>query len=170
LHKADSVLWIGNKYDSAEAAAPDWKINRAARHFRLVSEWLKEKCAPGNLTCPSTFKAGSFSRSNQNVISRPFLVVESDTLKRSATLSLIKWLRQFLRLRAVVCTGGKSLHSWFDFPPEPVLAELTIILPILGADPALFKPSQPCRLPGAFRPETGRHQSLIWFDPEGGAA
>jgi hypothetical protein len=168
LYAPDCILWIGHTHDSAPEDASQWQKDRAAKHFRPVSEWLKQTRVPGNFTCPGTFKVGAFSRSNPNVISRPFLVVESDTLVRSQTLSLIKWLRNFLRLRAVVCTGGKSLHSWFDFPPEPILAELKIILPVLGADPALFKSSQPCRLPGAFRKDTGRNQSLIWFDSKGG--
>jgi hypothetical protein len=43
-----------------------------------------------------------------------------------------------------------------------VLTNLKIVLPIFGCDPALFKPSQPCRLPGARRDD--RWQKLIWFE------
>jgi hypothetical protein len=39
------------------------------------------------------------------------------------------------------------------------------ILPNLGCDPALFKPSQPCRLPGARRGD--KTQALLYLDLEG---
>ena len=42
------------------------------------------------------------------------------------------------------------------------MAELKTILPPLGCDPAMFKPSQPCRLPGVYRgPEM---QALLYLD------
>lgn len=151
----DDVVWIGHVYDSGKP--------EHARNFRPVSEWLKESKAPGNFTCPSTFKNNSVTRSNDNAIARRFLVVESDKLKREETLAVVQWLRSFLTLRAVVCTGGKSLHGWFDFPAGAILEELRIILPELRCDPALFKVSQPCRLPGAWRADKGKIQSLIWF-------
>jgi hypothetical protein len=94
-----------------------------------------------------------------------FLVVESDTLSKAEIAAVFGWCRQFLSLRGIVDTGGKSLHGWFDYPTTAQLHELRGILPRLGCDPALFKPSQPCRLPGARRGE--RVQSLLYLDPEG---
>ena len=174
LFPQDDTVWIGDTRDSAPENAPEWKRRQAAQHFRKVSEWLKERRAPGNFTCPSVFKNNSHSRSNENVIARRFLVVESDPqpekktgLSRSQMLALIQWLRRSIRLRAVVCTGGKSLHGWFDDPEPRFLDELRTILPALQCDEALFKASQPVRLPGAFRADKGRLQSLIWFGGAG---
>ena len=156
LYKPDDVLWIGDVYSSGK---PEHQSN-----FRSVSELLKESKCPGNFTCPVTFKNSVYSRSNENVLTRPYLVIESDTLSRGQMLSVIAWCQQFMRLRAIVDTGGKSLHGWFDYPPEASLVELKTILPAIGCDPALFKPAQPCRLPGAWRSEKSNFQHLRYLD------
>ena len=137
--------------------------------FRRREDWLKLKAAPANFTCPSTFLPGSYSRSNKNVVVRRFHVIESDCLSKENMLAVINWCRQFMNLRAVVDTAGKSLHGWFDAVTPEVEAKLRVILPNLGReseeaektlDPALFKIAQPCRLPGALR--DGKHQNL-WY-------
>ena len=118
----------------------------------------------GQLTCPATFKSNSFSRSNENILQRRFLVVESDVLSKDQIGAVFKWLKDNvgLRLRAIVDTAGKSLHGWFDYPKKAVVEELEIILPQLGCDKGLFRASQPCRIPGALR--DGRYQSLLYLD------
>jgi hypothetical protein len=132
---------------------------------------LKLKVAPGNFTCPSTFQPGTYSRSNKNVVVRRFHVIESDCLSKEDMLAVINWCHQFMRLRAVVDTAGKSLHGWFDAVAPEVEAKLKVILPNLGResdeqektlDPALFKLAQPCRLPGARR--DGKLQTLLYLD------
>jgi hypothetical protein len=94
-----------------------------------------------------------------------FLVVESDSLSKEQMLAVFAWMRQFMHLRAIVDTAGKSLHGWFEYPNPFQLEELRVILPTLGCDPALFRTSQPCRLPGALR--DGKFQRLLWLDLEG---
>jgi len=164
LFSPDDVVWIGDKYDSASQTAAEWKKVKAARHFRPVSEWLKEPVASDNFISPAVWKPGSTSRCNEAVIQRKFLVIESDSRTRDEMLSIVAWCQQFMLLRAIVDTGGKSLHGWFDFPDEPNLEELKLILPRLGCDPALFKPAQPCRLPGVWRTERSKLQHLIYLD------
>lgn len=151
------VVWIGDVRESGPGYG---------RNFRPVSEWLALPRPPGPFTCPSIFKPGAYSRSKENILATPFLVVESDTLTKSEICAVFIWLRQFLRLRAIVDTGGRSLHGWFNYPAPPVMAELKIILPVLGCDPAMFKPSQPCRLPGVSR-GLGM-QALIYLDTGAG--
>jgi len=159
LFRATDVVWIGNVRDSGTGHA--W-------NFRPVSEWMAQNAAPGPFTCPSTFKPEVCSRSMDNVVSTPFLVVESDSLTKPEICAVFTWMRQFLKLRAIIDTGGKSLHGWFDYPHSPgVGGELRIILPPLGCDPAMFKPSQPCRVPGAWRGD--RMQALIFLDLDGGS-
>ena len=88
---------------------------------------------------------------------------------------MFKWMRMFLRLRAILNTGNKSLHGWFDKPTLEQLEELQSILPALGFDRAMFTPSQPCRLAGVVRPNSPHdpilrlpiYQSLLWLDLEG---
>ena len=153
----DGLIWIGHQFDSGK---PEHQNN-----FKTREEWLKQDKPMGPLTSPSLYKPGSFSRSNQNVLARPFLVVESDILTRDQTCSIFKWLRKFMRLRAIVFSGGKSLHGYFDYPSLTVLAQLEVMLPVMGCDPALFRASQPARLSGVKRED--KWQSLVWF---GGAA
>ena len=56
-----------------------------------------------------------------------------------------------MRLVAVIDAGNKSCHGWFQMPPQPHVEELQIILPALGCDAGMFRPSQPARLAGIKR-------------------
>jgi hypothetical protein len=165
LFKADDVVWIGNTYSSCSDDKPESEKERCRKFFRPVAGWLTLTAAPNQFTCPSVFRPGTHSRSNQNVLVRRFLVVESDRLSKKDMGAVFSWCRQFMRLRAVVDTAGKSLHGWFEAPTIEAENELKIILPELRCDPALFKPAQPCRLPGADR--DGKTQSLLYLDLEG---
>ncbi|HZM06005.1 MAG TPA: hypothetical protein VFC44_23635 [Candidatus Saccharimonadales bacterium] len=174
LFKPDDVLWIGGKFDSCADHASETKKESCRRHFRPVADWLKGRQAPEQFTCPNVFKSGTHSRCNDAVRQRRYLVVESDLLAKAEMSAVINWCSQFMRLRAIVDTGGKSLHGWFDAPPPEIEAELKIILPNLGRraeakptlDPALFKVAQPCRLPGAWREPGKIRQALLYLDME----
>jgi hypothetical protein len=174
LFKPDDVLWIGDKYSSCAEDAPVARKEICQRYFRPVAEWLRESEAPAQFTCPSVFKPGTHSRCNEAVLHRPYLVIESDVLTKDQMNAVVNWCRQFMRLRAIVDTGGKSWHGWFEAPPSEIEAELRIILPNLGRhsddkptlDPALFKLSQPCRLPGAWRVPGKTRQALLFLDLE----
>ena len=165
LFPEDGVVWIGDKKDSCNDHADEERKGFCRRRFRSVRDWLRLGVGGAQFTCPSLFRPGVHSRSNANVVRRPFLVVESDSLRHEEMMAVFNWMRQFMRLRAVVDTAGKSLHGWFEFPRAAVLAELRVILKVLGCDPALFREAQPCRLPGAMR--DGKVQSLLWLDLEG---
>ena len=110
----------------------------------------------------------SVSRSNENVDDRAFLVVESDTLTKPQVGAVFQAMRDLFKMKlyGVVDTGGKSLHGWFEKPPKKEWeAQLKAFLVPLGCDPAMFKPSQPVRIPGAKRDD--KHQSFLWFCKEG---
>lgn len=149
LFAPTDTLWIGERNTSGHP--------QFAAHFRPAGRWAELPHAPAQLICPNPFKPGVFSRSNDNVAHLRFLVVESDTLTKSEICAVFNWLHDTHRLRAVVDTGGKSLHGWFDHPSEIALNRLKDSLPVLGCDPTMFKPSQPCRLPGAVRRDGKPH-------------
>jgi hypothetical protein len=155
---AGDVVWIGDKFDSGKP--------EHASHFKTVEQWNEAAVAAGPFVCPAVFKNTSVSRSNENVVARRFLVIESDTLSRDEVGAVFKWLRDEVKLPlvAIVDTAGKSLHGWFAYPPDHLLEELKLILPELGCDPALFKASQPVRLPGVLRGE--KHQKLVYLAKE----
>jgi len=153
------IIWVGERYDSGE--------ERHRRHFQTREDWLARSGLPiGPLTCPSTFKEGSYSRSNENVLEQRFLVVESDLLQKNEVGAVFRWLREKvgMKLVAVVDTAGKSLHGWFRYPPKDVLEELRVMLPALKCDPGMFKKAQPARIPSALR--DGVHQRLVFLDKE----
>ena len=151
------TIWIG---DITDSGSPEYRYN-----FRTANQWMKESQCPGQFTCPATFKEGSFSRSKANVVSRPYLVVESDTLMPAEIGAVFRWLNKYLLLYAVVDTGGKSLHGWFQFPEPKNIPVLKQIMGQLGCDTKMFSESQPCRMPSAKRGDV--FQSLLFYAPEG---
>ena len=156
LWPAGSVVWIGDVYDSGRA--------EHGTHFRPVSEWYQIGPVMGNYTCGSSFRPGTCQRSNAELAGHRFMVIESDTLTRDQVGAIFAWLNRRLRfgVHAIVDTGGKSLHGWFDAPARPALAErVKVALVALGCDRKVFTFSQPVRLPGAMRGE--RLQRLIWL-------
>ena len=156
------IIWIGDKFDSGKP--------EHSRHFKSAEQWLQKAVAPAPYICPAVFKNNCVARSNDNVIARRFLVVESDTLSKDQVGSIFRWLRDAagLDLVAIVDTAGKSLHGWFRFPQdEQNVDHLKLVLPGFGCDPMLFRASQPVRLPGALR--EGKYQRLVYL-AEGGAA
>lgn len=152
LFKPQDTVWIGEPTDSGRI--------EHSKNFLPVEEWLKVGPA-GHFTCPSVFFKGCASRSDKNISSRPFLVVESDVLTKPEICSVGKWLRKSMKLRAMLSTGGKSIHLWFDMPTATLFEKLKVILPQMGCDRALFKASQPVRIPGVKRGD--QWQYLIWF-------
>lgn len=159
FHPAD-VVWIGDKFDSGRP--------EHARHFKTAKEWSKHPAAPAPFICPVAFKNTSVARSNDNVIARRFLVVESDILTRDEVGAVFRWLCNGcgLSLAAIVDTAGKSLHGWFEHE-EDLLDDLKLVLPAFQCDPKLFTPSQPVRLPGALRDGVaGKYQKLVYLSEE----
>lgn len=153
-------IWIGEKLETGH----EWN----ARNFRLVAEWLNCRRAPGHLVCPSHFLPGTFSRSKASATKRLFLIVESDVLNLSAQATLLMHLAKSWKLRAVVYSGSKSLHGWFEPPPDWSDARREICKATLRGyqcDPSGVEAQQPCRLPGIIRPETCRWQKLCYLDP-----
>jgi len=71
------------------------------------------------------------------------------------------------RVRAVVDSGGKSLHLWFDIAGasrSDVIDYFKQLTPF-GIDDAGTRPAQQFRLPGGFRAQTGRTQSVLYWNP-----
>jgi hypothetical protein len=158
LFQPSDVVWIGR---NVRETGQRWHVYR----FREVGNWLRSLSVPGSFICPSTFKVLTFSRQKKNVQDRRFLVVESDIFDKDQMGAVLKWLTSQATLRAVIDTGGKSLHGWFDFPEFELFERWSTVLPAIGCDRALFNPAQPCRLGGALRGEV--YQRLLWLNLDG---
>jgi hypothetical protein len=156
LWPAHCHVWIGDVFSSGK---PEHKT-----HFRPVADWYQIGPVMGNFTCGSSFKPGSFQRSNANCNGTRFLVIESDTLAKDEVGAIFAYLnlRLHFNLHAVIDTAGKSLHGWFDAPRDKrIEARLKAVLSVFGCDPKLFTYSQPVRVPGAYR--DGRLQRIVWL-------
>ncbi len=156
LWPAHCHVWIGDIFSSGK---PEHKT-----HFRPVADWYQIGPVMGNFTCGSSFKPGSFQRSNTNCNGMRFLVIESDTLAKDEVGAVFAYLnlRLHFNLHAVIDTAGKSLHGWFDTPRDKrIEARLKAVLSVFGCDPKLFTYSQPVRVPGAYR--DGKLQRIVWL-------
>lgn len=152
-------VWIGDFRDSGRP--------EHMKHFREAGTWLREKECPRPFICPACFQPSSIQRSEANVMWNRFVIVESDTLSKPEMGSVFLWLAKSWPLVAVVDSGNKSLHGWFERPqglPPKKWKENEAVLEGLGCDLAMLRPAQPCRLPGWLRQETGRWQSLLYLD------
>jgi hypothetical protein len=159
LFRPDDIVWAGSLFDSGDP--------KHTANFKTPAEWIAAGSIPGQYVCPSVFKMGVSSRTARNVEHRRYLVVESDTLTKNEVASIYRWIMTSvgLHLAAVVDTGGKSLHGWFQRPDPELEDALRIILPVLGCDQSMFLPSQVCRLPGAER--DGGYQRLLYLAEPG---
>lgn len=173
LFEPQDILWMGDTYDSGQPA------HRA--NFRPACEWLETQHLPPRLSA-GTYRQGSISRSHSHLVTQPYLIIESDDLighkpendrereeNRRLNAALMHFLadRFQLDLRALIDTGGKSLHGWFTHPGEEVKAALSRLLDGLAIDPAVFHRAScaPLRAPGCLHEVTGRRASLSYLNP-----
>ncbi len=157
MFEPEDIIWIGELNHTGKP------LNR--KNFRERDYWVDQLDELSNYICPAVYTPDVYSRADSNVAVRKFLVVESDTLSRDQVGAVFRLLMHKLTLRAVVDTGGKSLHGWFDCPNQDELADIKAFLPELGCDPKMFGASQPCRLAGRKR-ENGNWQRLVYLNTE----
>lgn len=90
---------------------------------------------------------------------------DADKLRnKEISVALIRRLQTDLKLKlvAVVDSGNKSLHAYFRYPGDEILAELKHLLPVMGGDPMVLGASSASRVPGY--QDNERTQSLLYFD------
>lgn len=180
MFNPENIVWIGRVFDSGKP--------EHSNHFRSVSEWLTCDRLSMPFTCTSTFLPGVSARRSINVQSQPYIVLEGDYVdagcaakkaagkplndsdkarNRAACLAVLNWLRvsTSIVLRAIVDAGNKSMHGWCDQPDSATMKELRLVLPSLGFDTSVLRSTQPVRLAGVRRPESGVWQRLIYLNP-----
>ena len=161
------------------------------KNIRPASEWVTELkkgppvqpfIIPNPLTgeeAPLKDGSGMTLRGDGNVAKFKHLVAEMDGATIEDQLAFWAWAD--LPIRALIISGGKSIHAWVDVDCASVLEwEMEVegdlfpnyLIP-LGCDPACRNESRVSRLPGHTRREdekyTGSMQKLIWLSPEGKA-
>jgi hypothetical protein len=172
LFSPDDLVWTGCVHQSGKEVYLD--------RWRTVEVW---RDAPdreiGPYVAPATWNPGTFGRCRRNVKSVPYLVLDFDGPKgwkpndaeelahhREFSLAITRWLREdrHWNLAAIVWTGSKSIHAWFEHPGEDLLTPFRETLPLLGIDPSLIgHPEHPCRLPGQVHEKTKNVSRVLWL-------
>jgi len=118
-------IWVGYLEESGGS--------QFAMNFKTRTEWLAARCPYGPQISVCVFKPyrtergerfslkDMGSRSKQWVLRKDYLVAESDVLSREQFGHVLHWIKHRSVLRALVDTGGKSLHGWFELPGPPEL-------------------------------------------------
>ncbi|MGD0236946.1 MAG: hypothetical protein ABSC55_20735 [Syntrophorhabdales bacterium] len=187
---SDTILFLETRY------LPDDFIYIGERHqdgivgdtIRTRDEWIDHlknggATAPFTITNPMTGKEGrakdgtpSF-RCDDTVKMYRYAMAEFDTLSREDQIRF--WSAAKLPIVALIDSGGKSIHAWFDVSklakvetPEQWSTEIKgrlydrLLVP-MGIDAACSNPARLSRLPGHYREEKQAWQRLLWLSPEG---
>lgn len=172
LFQPSDILWLGGEFDSGK------EKHRA--NFKSCEQWLELEELPPRIAA-GTFKAESFSRSQANVESSPFILVECDEmlghlpetpeekeLNKAKSFALIKFLEEELDLsiRAIIDTGNKSIHCWMDKPAPAELSALLSLARGLRIDESpINSPHFPLRMPHSVHDKTKQQARLLYLKP-----
>lgn len=169
--RPDRIVWTGQVHDSGERHSDRWKT---------VWKWLHEPAENiGPMVTPSTWRPGTVSRRRENVASSPYLILDfdgpkgwkprdKDDLDRhiAESLAIVRWPKEDRQwnLAAIIDTGNKSLHAWFDHPGETIVNPTRPALDLLGIDKSLIgHPEHPARLPGQAHAKSGKTSRVLWL-------
>lgn len=180
MFKPDDRLFIGGQYDDGTIGVS----------IRRTTEWVSffnsgGTAGPFIIINPFTGKpapkkdgTGDSYRGDAAVAAYPHCLVEFDNITIDDQIRF--WSGARLPVKALVHTGGKSIHAWLDTSKagvpvadqegwnRQIKTELyeQVLIPI-GVDRACCNPSRLSRMPGWFRAEKSRYQRLLWLSPEG---
>jgi hypothetical protein len=98
---------------------------------------------------------------------RRFLVIEQDRGTIDEQAAVLLHLAERAPLAAAVHSGSKSIHGWFYSAgqTEEKLRAFMRYAVSLGADDAMWTPSQFVRMPDGLR-DNGKRQTVYFFNPE----
>ncbi len=128
---------------------------------------------------PKRDGSGFTYRGDGNVTKFRNCLVEFDDLTHEQQIRF--WSAAKLPIRALIDSGGKSIHAWLDVSKLASVHNLDqwdaaikqrlyerVLIP-LGVDRTGSNAARLSRLPGHFRSEKERFQRLLWLSPEGRA-
>jgi len=176
LFEEEDLLWTGEVWNTGKP----WHGTRWRTCGNVASLPPHEV---GPFTTPAIWKDLSVSRSDANVLTAPYVVLDFDEFDgkkpetsketealKTRSLAVINWLRKAhgWKLAAILDTGHKSLHAWFHCPSPATLDSLKAIHKPLGIDDRLLgHPAQPCRLPGHPHHKSGHLSKVLWLQSPG---
>ena len=179
VFQPNELIFIGDRYE-------DGVIGQSIRTAAAWIEFSKAGGTSGPYIIINTFTGNPAPKKNNEgdsyrcdgaIKSFRHCLVEFDNLCRVDQIRF--WSAAKLPIRALIDSGGKSIHAWLDvskisnvsngdqWDREIKIGLYEKALVPLGIDRACCNPSRLSRLPGYFRAEKGRFQRLLWLSPEG---
>jgi hypothetical protein len=180
VFEPDELIFIGNQGE----------VGRPGQTIRTVNEWIEHfrqggKTSPFIIVNPLTGKPAPKKgspdemtfRGDNNVLHFKFCLVEFDNLTLEEQYRF--WSAAKLPIRALIFTGGKSIHAWLDVSQLATVEtseqwDTNIrqrlyerLLAPLGVDKLCHNPARLSRLPGHYRAEKQAFQRIIWLSTEG---
>ena len=173
LFEPNDFIWNGGL---ASSGSPSHAAN-----FLTAVELLKKSCIGDRIT-GSTFKTNIprlHNRAKEHIDRRLFILVESDDLigkkpenkaeaeeNKALSACLFPFLTMLnVTIRAVIDSGGKSLHFWVDYSEhnEALLLKLAEGLHLDRL--VIANGAAPLRLPGCIHEKTMKPANLIYLNP-----
>ena len=171
MFSPDDLVFIGGKYDiDTIKRRNDWINTRCDAPYIIINPLSGHLAATKN-------GDGQTYRGDHNVTAFRYCLVEFDNLSREDQIRF--WSSATLSIKALIDTGGKSIHAWLDVVKLATVNTLEQwdthirqylyeeILKPLGVDGACSNPARLSRLPGHYRTEKSKYQRLLWLSPEG---
>ncbi len=180
LFAPDDLVWIGERHQPGILGET----------IRTATEWIEfiesgDRPGPHIIINPLTgtpapLKSGNGEtmRGDGNVDAYRNCLVEFDCLSREEQIRF--WSSARLPIKALIDSGGKSIHAWLDVQklakdistPEQWQSIVKNrlydqLLTPMGVDTACSNPARLSRLPGYFRQEKETMQRLLWLSEEG---
>lgn len=148
LFLPEDLLWVAGRPNCVRPT-----------YFRKTAEWMGNPPLSSVFVSGSTYHNKDGSRCLNNLSQKRFVIFEHDGLGKEKTAALLRHAEEKgLKLAAVVDSGGKSAHGW-AVADEGIEAWVEFFR-ALGFCPKAMRPTQPVRLAGAMRKETGKPDSL----------
>jgi hypothetical protein len=159
------LLWVGVKYETREAFA-----RHCFKPADLEKAWGWVQSEGLDLCFRHSWQSTDGGRQKTNYGAKRFFVLEHDKASREEQIALFayaisewKW-----KLLAVLDTGGKGYHAYFD--PCGIITmqdQYSAILSSFSADTGVFNLGH-TRIPGAVRQKTetndgGKVQKFVWL-------
>lgn len=173
LFEGDDLIWTGDVHHSGHP--------RHSTRWRKCADWASERNTNdvGPYTTAASWKRGIYSRSDSNVFEIRYAVMDFDGLDGinptttrekdkliADALAIVRMFRESLgwQLAAILHTGNKGIHAWFQLPSFEALESARKAAKPLGIDPkVLGSGQQPCRLPGHQHSKSGKFSELLWL-------
>lgn len=171
MFNSDDLIFIGDTYDTDTIKSRNAWIRRRCDAPHIIINPLSGHLAPTKGGDGQTY------RGDHNVTAFRYCLVEFDNLSREDQIRF--WSAIILPVKALIDTGGKSIHAWLDVGKLAAVNTLEQwethirqelyerILKPLGVDGACSNPARLSRLPGHYRTEKGKYQRILWLSPEG---